>query len=147
VVQRVLAVTALLGLLAALALLVPSSGPMAQTAGVEDGPRISLGETEAAGPGVRHTEFTWSETEGTTEGDLLEVSLRNPSVSVDLIHPGAVAARDEASDGTDAVAAVNGDFFNIGETNAPVGPVIAHRQDRTRRRLKPWIMSPHRGRP
>ena len=96
--------------------------------GAQAEPRLVVGETEAVGPGVRHTEFRWSLPQGSTEGDLLQVDLANPRVSVDLIDPGVVAARDEVSDMAEAqhaVAAVNGDFFNIGETNAPVGPAVA----------------------
>ena len=76
-------------------------------------------------PGVIHTEFVVRNPEGRSEGDLLNVNLKNTSVSTDLLFPGAVAARDEVSDMAEkanAVAAVNGDFFDIGETNAPRDP-------------------------
>lgn len=84
--------------------------------------------TEVVAPGVEHTELTWEVEGRPVVGDLLEIDLRNPRVSVDLLHPGTVAARQPVSqlaDGADAVAAVNGDFFNINETNAPVGPAVA----------------------
>jgi exopolysaccharide biosynthesis protein len=89
---------------------------------------LNYGETQTVSPGVTHTEFVVRNPEGRSEGDLLNVNLKNTSVSTDLLFPGAVAARDEVSDmaeNANAVAAVNGDFFDIGETNAPRGPAIA----------------------
>ncbi len=87
-------------------------------------------------PGVRYTEFDIPAAKGVAHAHVLSVDLRNPRVSVDLLHPGAVAARAPVSRLTDAqgaVAGVNGDFFNITETQhpgveatgAPVGPAIA----------------------
>lgn len=121
-----------LGLLTALALtlsVLVVHGPVsAQTTEASESQTEPVeGETEAAGPGVRHTEFKLTVDGEQVIGDLLEVNLKNPNVSTDLLTPGAVAKRDEVSDMADeeeAVAAVNGDFFNIGETNAPVGPAV-----------------------
>ncbi|MEU9877385.1 phosphodiester glycosidase family protein [Streptomyces phaeochromogenes] len=87
-------------------------------------------------PGVRYTEFDIPATKGVAHAHVLSVDLRNPRVSVDLLHPGAVAARAPVSrlaDAQGAVAGVNGDFFNITETQHPgveatgasVGPAIA----------------------
>ncbi|GHB74653.1 hypothetical protein FHS35_000210 [Streptomyces umbrinus] len=87
-------------------------------------------------PGVRYTEFDIPAAKGMAHAHVLSVDLRNPRVSVDLLHPGAVAARAPVSrlaDAQGAVAGVNGDFFNITETQhpgveatgAPVGPAIA----------------------
>ncbi len=67
---------------------------------------------------------------------VLSVDLGNPHVRVDLLYPGAVASRAQVSrmaDAQGAVAGVNGDFFNITETQHPgveatgasVGPAIA----------------------
>ncbi|GAB2851485.1 hypothetical protein GCM10027074_17710 [Streptomyces deserti] len=67
---------------------------------------------------------------------MLTVDLGDPRVRVELLHPGAVAARAPVSrmaDALGAVAGVNGDFFNITETQHPgveatgasVGPAIA----------------------
>ncbi|MFJ5265308.1 phosphodiester glycosidase family protein [Streptomyces sp. NPDC088387] len=74
---------------------------------------------------------------GPTRIHVLDVDLRDPRVRLDLLYPGQVAARDEVSqmaDAQGAVAGVNGDFFNITETQHPgveatgasVGPAIAH---------------------
>ncbi|WP_221350122.1 phosphodiester glycosidase family protein [Streptomyces beigongshangae] len=87
-------------------------------------------------PGVRYTEFDIPAAHGTAHAHVLSVDLGDPRVSVDLLHPGAVAARSAVSVMTDArgaVAGVNGDFFNITETQhpgveatgAPVGPAVA----------------------
>ncbi|MGX1914844.1 phosphodiester glycosidase family protein [Streptomyces phaeochromogenes] len=87
-------------------------------------------------PGVRYTEFDIPAAKGVAHAHVLSVDLRNPRVSVDLLHPGAVAARAPVSrlaDAQGAVAGVNGDFFNITETQHPgveatgasVGPAIA----------------------
>jgi hypothetical protein len=67
---------------------------------------------------------------------VLSVDLRDPRVRLDLLYPGAVAARSPVSrmaGAAGAVAGVNGDFFNITETQHPgveatgatVGPAIA----------------------
>ncbi|WP_328497841.1 phosphodiester glycosidase family protein [Streptomyces sp. NBC_00414] len=87
-------------------------------------------------PGVRYTEFDIPAAKGVAHAHVLSVDLGNPKVSVDLLHPGVVAARATVSRLTDAqgaVAGVNGDFFNITETQHPgveatgasVGPAVA----------------------
>ncbi|MFJ9037275.1 phosphodiester glycosidase family protein [Streptomyces sp. NPDC102406] len=97
------------------------------------------GAVPAAGrvaPGVSYTEFDVPAAKGTAHAHLLTVDLRDPRVRVDLLHPGAVGARATVSsmaDATGAVGGVNGDFFNITETQHPgieatgaaVGPAVA----------------------
>ncbi|MGW6908682.1 phosphodiester glycosidase family protein [Streptomyces sp. NPDC054940] len=91
--------------------------------------------TEIA-PGVRYEEFDIAALKGPAHAHVLTVDLRNPRVRLDLLRPGAVAARATVSQqatGLGAVAGVNGDFFNISEaqhpgveaTGASVGPAIA----------------------
>lgn len=86
--------------------------------------------------GVTYTHFDIQAGRGVTRAHVLTVDLRNVRVRVDLLYPGAVAARAPISrlaDARGAVAGVNGDFFNISEaqhpgvaaTGAPVGPLIA----------------------
>ncbi|MGC5566370.1 phosphodiester glycosidase family protein [Streptomyces sp. FR-108] len=88
-------------------------------------------------PGVRYTEFDITAAKGVTHAHVLSVDLTNPAVSVDLLTPGVVAARATVSrlaDAQGAVAGVNGDFFNITETQHPgveatgasVGPAVAN---------------------
>ncbi|GAA2312118.1 hypothetical protein GCM10010234_65840 [Streptomyces hawaiiensis] len=87
-------------------------------------------------PGVTYEEFDIEAARGVTHAHVLRVDLGNPRVRVDLLYPGAVAARARVSamaDTQGAVAGVNGDFFNITETQHPgveatgasVGPAIA----------------------
>ncbi|PIB04289.1 MULTISPECIES: phosphodiester glycosidase family protein [Streptomyces] len=112
---------------AALAGAVPASGA--------EGAADAEGATQLA-PGVEYTELDIPAAQGVTHAHVLSVDLRNPHVRVDLLYPGAVASRapvSQLADTRGAVAAVNGDFFNITETQHPgvettgasVGPAIA----------------------
>ncbi|GGY99040.1 hypothetical protein GCM10010300_48690 [Streptomyces olivaceoviridis] len=87
-------------------------------------------------PGVTYRQFDIDGAAGKARAHLLTVDLANPHVHVDLLYPGAVAARATVSrlaDSAGAVAGVNGDFFNITETQHPgvqatgaaVGPAVA----------------------
>ncbi|MFE7318393.1 phosphodiester glycosidase family protein [Streptomyces sp. NPDC057555] len=91
-------------------------------------------------PGVTYTEFRMPLPRGIVHGHLLTVDLAAPEVSVDLLHPAAVAARapvSELAGARDAVGAVNGDFFNISEAQHPgvaatgsaVGPEVSSGRD------------------
>ncbi|MFI7385505.1 phosphodiester glycosidase family protein [Streptomyces sp. NPDC049813] len=92
--------------------------------------------TGRVAPGVSYTEFDLPGAAGPAHAHVLTVDLRDPRVRVGLLHPGAVGARATVSamaDATGAVGGVNGDFFNITETQHPgvaatgaaVGPAIA----------------------
>ncbi|MEV5321843.1 phosphodiester glycosidase family protein [Streptomyces sp. NPDC052687] len=87
-------------------------------------------------PGVVYETFDFQAARGPVRAHVLTVDLRRPGVRLDLLYPGAVAARSTVSrlaDGQGAVAGVNGDFFNITETQHPgveatgasVGPAVA----------------------
>ncbi|MGW3910447.1 phosphodiester glycosidase family protein [Streptomyces sp. NPDC005070] len=100
----------------------------APAAGAEGATRIA--------PGVAYTELDIPAAKGVAHAHVLDVDLRNPHVRVDLLYPGAVASRapvSQLADSQGAVAGVNGDFFNITETQHPgveatgatVGPAIA----------------------
>ncbi|WP_235485049.1 phosphodiester glycosidase family protein [Streptomyces roseoverticillatus] len=101
-----------------------------------DRPALRLGTLTPVAPGVDYREFSLSASHGPAYGHVLRVDLSEPGVSLDLLHPGSVAARAAVSRMTaarGAVAGVNGDFFNITETQhpgveatgAPVGPSVA----------------------
>lgn len=86
--------------------------------------------------GVTYRLYDIQAAKGPTRVHVLTVNLRDPHVRLDLLHPGAVAARapvSQLADAQGAVAGVNGDFFNITEsqhpgveaTGASVGPAIA----------------------
>ncbi|WP_330302913.1 MULTISPECIES: phosphodiester glycosidase family protein [unclassified Streptomyces] len=95
------------------------------------------GATDTAiAPGVEYTQLDIPAAKGVAHAHVLSVDLRNPRVRVDLLYPGAVASRapvSQLADSRGAVAGVNGDFFNITETQHPgvaatgatVGPAIA----------------------
>jgi Phosphodiester glycosidase len=90
--------------------------------------------TSRAWPGLVFRTFVARGAGGPVHGDLLEIDLRDPHVSVGLLHPPTVAAREKVSrmaGAQHAVAGVNGDFFNIREnhpgvppTGAAVGPEV-----------------------
>ncbi|MEU6537311.1 phosphodiester glycosidase family protein [Streptomyces sp. NPDC047000] len=84
-------------------------------------PADAAAGTEIA-PGVTYEQFDILAARGTTHAHVLSVDLRNRQVRLDLLHPGAVAARATVSAlarSAGAVAAVNGDFFDITETQHP----------------------------
>ncbi|MFJ4754429.1 phosphodiester glycosidase family protein [Streptomyces sp. NPDC088763] len=87
-------------------------------------------------PGVVYDEFDIAAARGTAHAHVLTVDLRERRVRLGLLHPAAVAGRAPVSRqaaALGAVAGVNGDFFNISETQHPgvqatgasVGPAIA----------------------
>ncbi|MYW69714.1 phosphodiester glycosidase family protein [Streptomyces sp. SID8379] len=99
-------------------------------------PASSASARTQLAPGVTYTEYDIPAAKGTAHAHVLTVDLRDPHVRVDLLHPGAVAARATVSamaDASGALGGVNGDFFNITEaqhpgveaTGAAVGPAIA----------------------
>jgi hypothetical protein len=86
--------------------------------------------------GVQYTELDIPAAKGVAHAHVLTVDMRDPHVRVDLMYPGAVASRAAVSQlagARGAVAGINGDFFNITETQHPgvaatgasVGPMIA----------------------
>jgi hypothetical protein len=85
-------------------------------------------------PGVAYESFDVTTPRGTARAHVVSVDLANPKVSVNLLYPGHVAERlplSAMANERQAVAGVNGDFFNISNThpgvaptNAPVGPAI-----------------------
>jgi len=114
---------AFVGWLAGLVLVMPvlavaSSGPRYQRMVTVEpvGPGTVLMRIREAGPGRP------------IEALVLRVDLADPGVRAGLLYPGRVAGVATVSamaQTAGAFAAVNGDFFNIGETGAPVGPMVA----------------------
>lgn len=102
----------------------------------EAAPAGAAPAVEGVAPGVSYTGFDLPGAAGTAHAHVLTVDLRDPRVRVGLLHPGAIGARATVSamaDATGAVGGVNGDFFNITETQHPgveatgaaVGPAVA----------------------
>jgi exopolysaccharide biosynthesis protein len=97
----------------------PENG--AERALAEVGPRTRLA------PGVTHRRLRTTAAAGQVLGDVVEVDLTDPTVHADLLMPGTIAARSpvaEMANRTGATAGINGDFFDIGRTNAPAGPAV-----------------------
>ncbi|WP_053751109.1 phosphodiester glycosidase family protein [Streptomyces sp. MMG1533] len=99
-------------------------------------PAGAVQERTRIAAGVVYEQFDIPAARGMAHAHVVTVDLRDPRVRVDLLYPGAVAARATVSglaDSEGAVAGVNGDFFNITETQHPgveatgasVGPAIA----------------------
>ncbi|WP_435212424.1 phosphodiester glycosidase family protein [Streptomyces sp. bgisy034] len=116
--------------------LITALGALAGAALVGAAPAGAAQRPTPIAPGVGYEEFDVPAAKGTAHAHVLSVDLRNPRVRLDLLYPGAVAARATVSQqatAQGAVAGVNGDFFNISETQHPgveatgasVGPVIA----------------------
>lgn len=83
--------------------------------------------TTRVAPGIVRETFDWLAPTGWVRGHLLRVDLGDPVVSTDLLTPGAVTAAEPLSgqaNAAGAVAAVNGDFFDINNTKAPLGTEI-----------------------
>ncbi|WP_193611338.1 phosphodiester glycosidase family protein [Nocardioides lijunqiniae] len=75
-------------------------------------------------PGIRYHRWDQVDARGPIRAHLLTVNLRTRGVSLGYGSPGYVARTDEVSDivaRSKAVAGVNGDFFDIGDTGAPLG--------------------------
>lgn len=79
---------------------------------------------EPVAPGVVHTSFDRLDARGWLRGDVLVADLKDARVSVDYLSPGTVSGRavlSEQAAREGAIAAVNGDFFDISDTGAPLG--------------------------
>ncbi|MFI5618060.1 phosphodiester glycosidase family protein [Streptomyces sp. NPDC051567] len=107
----------------------------ASVAAVGAGP-VSGHGPERVAPGVSYRTFTVPTTHGSANVHVVEADLRHPGVRTGLLHPGTVSAREPVSrmaGRQGAVAAVNGDFFHMVETQhpgvpatgAPSGPAVA----------------------
>ncbi|WP_202234126.1 phosphodiester glycosidase family protein [Actinacidiphila reveromycinica] len=97
----------------------------ASGAAARDGAGLPYSQVEQVAHGVTYGQFTVAGGKGAVTGYLLTVDLSDPRVRVDLLTPGAVAERAPVSrlaDTAQAVAAVNGDFFNITDEHPGVTP-------------------------
>lgn len=129
---RVLATTLLAAAVAVLLALVPSGAAYAA------GSPIAFTSTEPVAPGVVFHTFSLQTGHGTVQGYELDVDLSRPGgARLGLLRPDAYRARTTPSamaDALGAVAGVNGDFFNIEESQHPgvpptgmsVGPEVSH---------------------
>jgi Phosphodiester glycosidase len=81
-------------------------------------------------PGVNYEQFTLTGPRGVTRGQLMRIDPATPGLGLDLVEGQNVASRHVVADMMDpnAVVGVNGDFFDIRDTEAPLGVA----QDRQR---------------
>jgi hypothetical protein len=83
--------------------------------------------TQTLAPGTALLRVNRSGPGGPIKAYVLRVDLADPAVRAGLLYPGSIAAvRTVSTMARDAgaFAGVNGDFFNIGASDAPVGPVV-----------------------
>lgn len=129
---RVLATTVLAAAVAVLLALVPSGAAYAA------GSPVAFTGTEPVAPGVTFHTFDLQTAHGTVHGYELDVDLSRPGgARLGLLRPDAYRARTTPSamaDALGAVAGVNGDFFDIEESQHPGvqptgmtdGPEVSH---------------------
>ena len=85
--------------------------------------------TQTLGPGTALLRVNRSGPGGPIKAYVLRVDLADPAVRAGLLYPGSIAAvRTVSAMARDAgaFAGVNGDFFNIGASDAPVGPAVTN---------------------
>ncbi|WP_205661024.1 phosphodiester glycosidase family protein [Amycolatopsis vastitatis] len=102
-------------------------------AGPDDGLVTGSATTEVA-PGLNLTQFDRFDPAGWIRGDTLAVDLGSKVLKPTYLSPGTVSARTPLSQQAaraGAVAGVNGDFFDISATGAPIGVGIDRGQLQT----------------
>ncbi|MFG1867102.1 phosphodiester glycosidase family protein [Micromonospora arborensis] len=115
-------------LAAGLSTVVTPAGAAHAAAATVSASEITFTSSEQLAPGVTYGSFEVSTPRGVTVGYLLTADLRKNKVSLDLLHPDAVAQRQVISSMANdqgAIAGVNGDFFNNAETHAGVTPTYS----------------------
>lgn len=114
------------GLLPAQAKTAPPAQPTSPTiAEVDpDGGVLRTQESQAVAPGVSLTNFSRLEDGGWNNGNLLSIDLTEPTVSLDVTNNGAVTKPGTLTEimkrSPKAVAGINGTFFDMNYSNAPV---------------------------
>ncbi|MEU8633393.1 phosphodiester glycosidase family protein [Amycolatopsis sp. NPDC048633] len=109
-------------------------GPAAFAAADPDDGLVTGSATTEVAPGLNLTQFDRFDPAGWIRGDTLAVDLGSKVVKPTYLSPGTVSARTPLSQQvarTGAVAGVNGDFFDINATGAPIGVGIDHGQLQT----------------
>ena len=100
------------------------------------------GTTYAVAPGVIYTQWAQVDARGPIQAHLLTIDPAIPGLAVDYAAPENVAQTSPMKTMLDAdptaVAGVNGDFFDIGRTGAPLGLGLARGQKLRRGRDSGW---------
>lgn len=85
---------------------------------------------EPIAPGVLHQSYEWMTNYGNIHFDILQCDLNNPNLDLKLVAgAGEYTKRATVSamaNRTNAVALLNGDFFNMSLQGAPIGPSIVN---------------------
>jgi hypothetical protein len=106
--------------------------PLTNVLGAEQVPeQVSkpiLLETEPITAGALLKKYQWEMEEGNVNLYLIEVDLNNPHVVIDVIPGGGKITQrlnvSKMAKNTGAVAAINGDFYNMNAEGAPIGPMV-----------------------
>ncbi|MGW4059628.1 phosphodiester glycosidase family protein [Amycolatopsis sp. NPDC004747] len=109
-------------------------GPSAFAAADPDDGLVTGSATTEVAPGLNLTQFDRFDPAGWIRGDTLAVDLGSKVLKPTYLSPGTVSARTPLSQQlarAGAVAGVNGDFFDITATGAPIGVGIDHGQLQT----------------
>jgi 3',5'-cyclic AMP phosphodiesterase CpdA len=88
---------------------------------------VSNETTTPIGPGIELSRFERFDARGWLNGEMMTIELQNENVSLDLLYPGSIASAkplSEIAKEAGAMAGVNGDFFDINNTKAPLGGAI-----------------------
>lgn len=99
-------------------------GPSAYAVAVPDDGLVTTSATSRVAPGLTLTEFDRYDPAGWIRGDTLAADLTSKTLKPTYLSPGTVSARTPLSEQiarSGAVAGVNGDFFDINATGAPIG--------------------------
>jgi hypothetical protein len=99
----------------------PATGRLGRSAPVR---RTDVAERTIA-PGVTLTQWTQIDARGPIQAHLLAIDTKTPGLRIDYADSGKVqgvaSVRDILKRSRNAVAGVNGDFYDIGRTGAPLG--------------------------
>ncbi|MEV7094111.1 phosphodiester glycosidase family protein [Amycolatopsis sp. NPDC051045] len=109
-------------------------GPAAFAAADPDDGLVTGSATTEVAPGLNLTQFDRFDPAGWIRGDTLAVDLDSKVLEPTYLSPGTVSARTPLSQQVaraGAVAGVNGDFFDINATGAPIGVGIDRGQLQT----------------
>ncbi|WP_261166966.1 phosphodiester glycosidase family protein [Microbacterium sp. Marseille-Q6965] len=114
-----------------------SAAPAEDTLGLHltgGGSSLLEAQSQRIAPGLDHVAFSRLEGAGWVTGDILVADLTTPTLSLDVVDSGSITTPARVSDqvaGSGAVAAVNGDYFDMNATNAPVGTNVTSEGIRT----------------
>jgi len=109
-------------------------GPATFAAADPDDGLVTGSATTEVAPGLNLTQFDRYDPAGWIRGDTLAVDLGSKVLKPTYLSPGTVSARTPLSQQVaraGAVAGVNGDFFDINATGAPIGVGVDHGQLQT----------------